>query len=166
MTSPAYSLPYKVLTLDQPHKLHANANDWRNTKGTCKKNNSAVERSVFSVFFSSSLKTHKWLSSSHAWISFSQNFNLVNYTLDVAGCFWKPLSWSSARSHNMCLSWRKNGRNLRLVSYFGQSRIILAHTTITQIRACDQSKDELIKLFLALVSENILISLPLSYFAA
>lgn len=119
--------------------------------------------SLFIFFFFSSLKTHKWLSSSPAWISFSQNFNFVNYTLDVAGCFWKPLLWS--QSHSMCLSCRANGRNLSLVSYFGQPRIILAHTTITQIQACDQSKDELIKPFLVLVSANILISLPLSYFA-
>lgn len=61
----------------------------------------------------------------------------------------------------------KKGHNLNLVSHFDQSRVILLCLTIIQIQTWDQSKDEeLIKLFLALVSQNKYIYFPLSCFAA
>lgn len=50
---------------------------------------------------------------------------------------------------------------------FWSVKVILLCLTIIQIQTWDQSEDEeLIKFFLALVSENKYISFPLSYFAA
>lgn len=102
-----------------------------------------------------------------SWTSLSHSFNILNCIQDVADCFWKPLFWSSVQSHNIRRSWSKKSQNLSLDSHLDQSRVTLACLPITQTQSSDQSRDEeLIKLFLVLVSENTLIFSPPKLFCS